>query len=548
MLVLQATAARFAGAAGDSGFLTADLTPEVRAALEASAGGAGVSADPSRVLERIFAAAPPFRFSSGLVTVHTDRRWFATLPQDAAGAPMLEIRRWPGDTVLALYALEGDAPKPGGPTIPNAKLTPALSSVEGTWRFEGTVDTLLGERRVLWLERRVPGVARRLGAFLAPGDAGLGPTAVPDLLRELVAAVSRIEIHADAWEVQPGVPSSVPLLVPPLDFPPEPADERKNPWQVIEGGGFTLGLPPGIRGRRLDQGVAPPRPVSGGVLWLRGRFVDRKGTVVSVGDGDRAGYASVVASIDSGWSEGKTAPLGAPGATRLAAEDFSVAVEETGALAGRADRWSEPGFEGQWLVFRLLFNAAGIEIGLPVLSGRTSESLFWIPATLRPAGQPPAAPPVDPAERFGIRFERFTRIEQTRNPWLEGYLTVPGLRLDIPRGWIAISTLRSDDGFPVTLIDGRRELMGRLLRIASEPDALAAPSGSGWVVVKRPTARKPLAIYRHAGGESVFLTGDGIGYRLVPEPAAPRTEWGRLSESARVTRSRPGRPAKSESR
>ena len=54
------------------------------------------------LLGRIAAADPGYHFASGPLSIDTDRRWFATLPGDAPGAPFFEVRRWPGDTVLAV--------------------------------------------------------------------------------------------------------------------------------------------------------------------------------------------------------------------------------------------------------------------------------------------------------------------------------------------------------------------------------------------------------------------------------------------------------------
>ena len=205
-------------------------------------------------------------------------------------------------------------------------------------------------------------------------------------------------------------------------------------------------MPPGFRVRRVDGGVAPPRPLPGGLLWLRGRYVDGTDTEVAVGDGDRAGYVARVEAASEAWRAGEVPPVGLPDGSRLASEPFDLAAERTGARNARAERWHEEGFEGEWLVFRLGFDEDGIEIALPMISGRRSPSLFWIPATWRSDDRPPAPPPVDPAGRFGIRFERLTRGAQSRQPWTEGYLTVPGLRVELPKGWWPAAGLRSRDG------------------------------------------------------------------------------------------------------
>ncbi len=513
------------------GALLADLSPEVLESLRSEAGDTGLPKDPAGLLDRIFSAGPVYHFDAGLVGVDTDRRWFETLPPGAPGGPLLELRRWPGDTVLALYALSGEAAPEGGPLLPGSKLTKSEGAASDTTRWDGTLDTALGRRPVAWLERRLAAVSRRLGILLVPGDAGLGRDAADDLMEELLAVADRIELRADAWNLEEGIHPGTTLVLPALGAPPADADERRDTWQVVEGRGFTMGLPPGVRVRRLDEGIPPPREVPAAVLWMRGRFIDRKGERVAVGDGTRAGYLAVISSIDRAWTEGEKAPLAAAGATRLAGEDFSVACEQTGAEAARAERWSEPGFEGQWLVFRMILKGAGIEIGLPVLTGRQSEALFWIPTTFRGAGVPPAPPPVDPAERFGISFAPFTKLDQKRHPGFEGYLTVPGLRLELPRGWFPVTTLRAEDGFPVTLVDGHGKEVGRLLRLPYGSEDLAA---KGWVALRRPTPRKPTAVYRRADGARLYGTAEGRGILLVPNSGeiVRGAEWDRLVESA----------------
>lgn len=510
--------------------LLSDLAPEVRAAVEPGAGG------PAEILERVLAAAPVYRFDGGVITVDTDRRWFATSPADDPGAPLLELRRWPGDSVLAFYELEGSAPAEGGPNLPGARLE-REESPPGSWRWRGSLATRLGERPLLWIERSVPGTGRRLGSLLLPGDAGLGSAAVPDLLREMLAVVARVEVNVAAWEVVEGILAGTSIAVPALDGPPGDGDERKDTWHVMEGNGFTLSLPPGFRARRLDQGVAPPSPIPQGVLWLRGRFTDRSGASVIVGDANRAGYVAVSGGADRAWLDGGTPPLGAPGAARLAADDFSLACDDTGALAARAERWGQKGFEGQWLVFRLFFAGAGVEIGLPVLSGRQSEALFWIPATWRGPNEPPAPPPVDPAERFGISFDQFTKLEKKRRPWSEGLLSVPGLRIELPSGWIPITSLRSEDGFPVTLMTAGGTPLGKLERLRADAPELAHLEEGGWTSERKGGARARGNTFRRKDGARLYRSADGGAVVLVPAPGkGAGTDWRRMIDGVALVR------------
>lgn len=518
--------------------LLADVSDEIRAAIAALDEQSGTPAEGVALLAEIARAAPAYHFDCGLVEVDTDRRWFATMPPADPAAPILELRRWPGDTVLAFFELEGAPSKDVPPALPGARLEPSDSGDPDVLRWDGVLTTGLGVRPIVWIERKAPGVARRLGALLVPGDAGLGEAAVPDLVLEMLVVVARAKLRANAWEQVEGVLPDVPLALPTLDAPPGPADEARETWQVAEGSGFTIGLPPGIRARRLDQGVPAPRAVPFAALWLRGRFIDRTGAPVAIGDGIRAGYLARIGSADKRWLEGGKPPLGAPSATRIAGDDYSLACDQSGALAARAERWSEPGFSGEWLVFRLYFAAQGVEIGLPVLEGRRSEALFWIPVTWRGAGEAPAPPPVDPAERFGIAFDPFTRLEKKRRPWSEGRLTLPGLRLELPSGWFPITTLRSEHGFPVSLVNAKGRPLGRIERLTADASELADPASFGWKPAGRVSARKPVEVFVRADEARLYRMAAGHAVVVTPAPGTgTAAAWERLIESASLLRS-----------
>jgi len=90
-------------AAVAGGALTADLPDDVLAAV------AGKKATrPDEVLAAVMSAVRPYVFEAGGVHALTDRRWFQADSAEGPGAPVLEIRRWPGDTIVAFYALCGE--------------------------------------------------------------------------------------------------------------------------------------------------------------------------------------------------------------------------------------------------------------------------------------------------------------------------------------------------------------------------------------------------------------------------------------------------------
>ena len=515
-VVLALVASRaLAGPEALSPSILADIPEDARRTVIGSFAGSTPSSE--EALDAVFQSAPAFRFASGPIVVRTDRRWFATAEaQPEEGTPPLVLRRWPGDSFAAFWILPTAGPGP-----------PAAFDAAA-----GTLQTPLGEVAARWREREaVPGV--RLAALLVAGDAGLGPEARGGLFEELERVWERSEVDPETAAAAAARSGAAALRPPPSATLPGPADERVDPWQSVSGNNFTLGLPPGLLARRTDVGVPPPVPLPGAAMWIRGRFADREGRQVAVGDGARAGYVAIIAAEAlASWFEG-SAPVGATGAKRVRQEAFHAAEELSGCAAARAERWSEPGFAGSWLVFRLRFDTRGIEIGLPVVDGRQSQALYWIPLLWRDAGRPPAPPPIDPAERFGITFDRLAGSDRRSSPWVEGYLTVPGLRLELPRGWWPVAALRSRDGFPVDLLGPEGSIVGRI-----EPaETVDLPAdGSGWERSANPRRYGATAVWHKPDGESLFLGRDGPAIRVVPVDlsAESRAAWDRMLESALV--------------
>lgn len=521
----------------DSTYL-ADLTAEESEALAASARDQPLPDDPRALLGRIFDLLPAYRFDVGLVIVDTDRRWFRVAPTGAAaGEPILELRRWPGDTVLLLYVLRGAATSDASgsaPPVPRATFDRPEEVSEGRRRWVGTLEDDSGSRTVGWEERTVPGTDHRLGALMVPGDAGLGPQAVDELYIEISVVLDRALIVPDAWTSADGVAVTGKVVVPPLGFAPEESDEDTDTWQIMRTRNFTIGLPPGVRSKRTSAAVPGPVPVPDGVVWLRGRFTNSDGDSVILGDPRHGGYVAEIHDVDEAWLTGATPPRGAPGASLRAGAPFDLAADRSAARSARAERWADPGLEGgEWLLFRLQLEEGGVEIGLPVLAGRQSEALFWIPLTWRSAAEPPAPPPIDPAKRFGIRFERLTPAARKHNPWIEGYLEVPGLRLELPVGWWPIANLRADDGFPIQLLDGETRPVAELTRIVLREIDLS--QGSGWEAIKRVRRYHASQAFAHADGQRIYVSPDGQqAFLLSPDaetPPAPEV-WERVVESA----------------
>lgn len=515
-----------AAAAAHPGWL-ADLPDEIVDAVNRSGDD---PADAEAVLDRVLAAGGTFTFPGPGLSVVTDRRWFAIASVEGAGAPALELRRFPGDTTIAFYRLPGegdaDAPRMAGLTV-----RPRGRTV-GSWiAREGTLQTRGGAREVLWLTTGAPGGS--WGALGIAGDAGLGSAVLADM-KDTILAVAR---HATFGGEAPV--SAVPLVPPDVSGPQALADETKLGWQVFQGPGFTLGLPPGLRAVRLDLGAVPARPMPFASVWIRGRFVDRDGSNVAVGDTRRVGYVSVQDEPDEVWRAGVAPPLGAPSAEKIDEAPLDdLVLAAVGASHATVGHWKEPGFAGDWLVFRLLARGRGVEIGLPVLTSWRSLALFWIPTTWRREGESPAPPPIDPARSLGVRFDRLAGADRSRSPLLEGTLYVADLRFDVPRGWWPVANLASRDGLPISLVDATGRRVGRI-GLLDPGTATEAPSEeTGWTLDSRPSAARARSVWVKPDGSAVLVSKDGHAFRFDPDglSGGALQSWTRMRESASFTK------------
>jgi hypothetical protein len=517
----------------------ADLPADIREALAQLEGTAVTELDPQAQLDAIFQAGTPHGFDAGVLVAYTDCRWFSTSSSGGRGAPLLELRRWPGDTALALYALGGPfvAERPGGPPFAAAETAMQPPSEAGLAEWRGLLETDAGKRRFIWIEIDIPGEGPSLGALLLPGDAGLGAAGEEDLIIELRVVLGRVRIDPERWDKLQGIEPGINLVIPAMGGTPGDKDESEAPWQVARGSGFTIGLPPGFRAWRMDGAVPPPQNLTGGLLWFRGRFKDTEGTAIAVGDELRAGYIADINPVRKTWSKSEEPPLGAPRATLAAKQPFAMVAERVRATSATAERWKEPDFSGEWLVFRLIFEERGMEIALPVLEGRRSPSLFWIPATWRSSDRLPAPPPVDPAERFGIRFERLRPSEQSRLPWVEGYLEVPGLRLEVPTGWFPSASLRSHDGYPIRFFDGDGITRGMLNRLSPDEWQAVGELEPQWKEKKKIGMHRAEHVYATEEGSYLLIAKQGHAFLVEPrEMTSPdaRELWQLLVQSIQL--------------
>ena len=492
----------------------ADLEDDVRARVEAALAEAGDDGLVGYELLDAILRAGAYDFSSGALTILTDRRWHATVPSPGERAAMVELRRWPGDTVLSLYLLDRSADaatEVDAPPLADAVFEREPDPAQGVRLWSGVWTTDAGERPVLWIERDPAPEGPTLAGLIVPGDAGLGQEALTGMLQEIQAVFARLGVDPTVWPVMPALPRAGAVVPPLVGAVPGEGDEQADPWQVAEARDFTIGLPPGVRMRRTDGAVAPPEEIPEQRLWLRGRYRDLDGRLVAIGDATRAGYVSRL-EPDEAWLAGESPPLGVPGARRESTGDFDAAVIESKGRSALAQSWKEPGFDGQWLIFRLTMKDHGVEIGLPVTSGVESESIYWIATTYRPAGQSPAPPPVDPAQRFGIKFERLSAAEKRSTKWTEGVLTVPGLRVDMPLQWYPSASLRSRDGYPVRITVSRVGDVGNVARVPAEEVGGLNLDSEEWTQGGKPKFHRASAVYRGANANALFVSPEGHAF------------------------------------
>ena len=146
---------------------------------------------------------------------------------------------------------------------------------------------------------------------------------------------------------------------------------------------------------------------------------------------------------------------------------------------------------------------------------------------------------MDPAKRFGFAYVPLSKLEKARAPWMEGVLTVPGLRIEIPRQWSAVANLRGSDGFPLDILNASGVLAGRLERLPANSPGLSSDSLAEWKPVKRPSKKSAEAIYVREGGSRLFVTDHGDGLVFAPLDIGAGQEWRRMIETATQLRQGP---------
>ncbi len=486
-------------------------------------------------------------------------RWVRVeLGDGARSAPLLVLRRFPGDSQVAVYSGLDPALATGGaelsaalasrlahrdatslaPAVPCQDGPPALTcarvaleivvGAEGTARIDAWV-----------LSRpRESGRAWRIVLLALAGSAGCGEPCREAVDEEIASIVRSVE---PAGRPPPAGSAAWALPVPAAWRSPSLHDEREQPWVSRKLGGIRIDFPPGFVVARQRSGFRDPKTPLSSELWFRGRFSDLQGHEVVVGDADWAGWVDVIEgghAAFAGWRDdpARLAPPSDPGAMLSSSAPLDAVLSRARtADGGLVALFQGVAFRGRWLVYGLRVGDDAVLIALPVVRGASSPSLSWIALTVRPEQRPPLPAPFDLSDRRAVEFRRIAS-PSLADP-RAGVLIAEHLELAVPRDFRVAISSESVEGFPVTLrrADGSTVRVERLPPAASgsidgrkrqAAAALGVP-GDAWKVHRRRRTATILVADLHTeqgGPRRVLLVVPGDAqkapaYRVVIEPA-----------------------------
>ncbi len=457
--------------------------------------------DESRIKEEIAKALETsllgFNFDNGLVKLSFPEGWYQVSEEKRASSPIAIFRKYPGDSQLALYLIHSKnqgldaivetaydliSLEEGKPKI--ERLPESFSSADHAAAFNAryAFEEAGIEDLNCWVFSLDKAPSFCLACALT-GYAGMSADEMEKTFSEIQDILLHAHFDREFWKEDQGIEAKQTLFFP---LPPEyagkpPFSEADMPWRVLRGYGFTIIVPPGIVGRRVDLND-PERTRDSMVMWMRGEFTDSSGMKVKIGNENFAAYIDTIECE----SKEKTReyvfgnPSPAPPAPDVEAKllsslDYSlIAREAAGAEPAWVGKYQGKEFPGKWIIFRMAYGTRVIEFGFPVLEGEDSISLFWVPTTFRLEGMPPAFPPVDAAAKFKIAFKKASFSETKGLFGKEGDVITPDFRVEVPSGWRVSINYRSIDGYPVSLKEEKGESVVRIFKIGKEKDTTFA--------------------------------------------------------------------------
>lgn len=454
--------------------------PEARQGLEdlalcALAVDPGADRDTVRSRLEVLLGVPPATVSRGAwgrVTLRTG--WVvAEAPAERGEPPSLLLRRFPGDTGIALLdprAAWADrrawqqsvqarlhaagSAEPAGPPEACPTTPEGVRCEVQPWRLDGGgegVSLVLVHR--LAAVRPEGGTGREIWAVGWVGDAGCGRECEADARRALADQVAAIEPPTDPAPELAVSPRPFAWPIPPPASGGRRASEREDPWRRVSvGEGLVVEVPPGLVVARVgprfrDVSVGPDT-----ALWIRGSFEDQDGVVVTVGGPGWAGWIDV-RRVSEAAERAPPVPRTDPGARIRASADLAPARNAAG-LGGQASttRLEGAAFDGTWILHRVRLDDLLVEIALPLAAGARSLAPLWMAVTARRGEAAAPPPPFDLARRYRLRIERMSVSRSPADP-RDGILLSDELQFIVPRGYRASLNAESADGFPVTLRD-----------------------------------------------------------------------------------------------
>ncbi|MBP7149692.1 MAG: hypothetical protein KBD01_19370 [Acidobacteria bacterium] len=457
-------ARRLAREAGWSAAFDADAE-QVRAAAAFAesllARGDAVAAVEAALRER-FATARTGRAETAAGVFRLQPGWREFQPPAGTGAPLALLRRFPGDTQLALWAW----PSGAGDHAVARMLAGQGAVAAGGWSACDPAPAGLACRVArleidLGPEGRAPLRAFLLGppgeepsvALLAlAGSGGCGAPCLTQAERSVDQQVAGFEVGARA----PALPGPWAFPVPLAWLAERPHRESEEPWRSIAlDDQLVAELPPGLVSARVGPAFHGEGDGPDTRLWFRGRFVDHDGREVAVGRDGWAGRIELRRGAGpqlegSRQNPALMVPRWDPGATLVGSFDLGEARELAGTGGGAlVAHFKGQAFEGSWLVAQLALGTDLVEVSLPAAAGAGSSSLLWIPLTVRREDSPPPPPIVNVEPRHAVRFDALGARASAADP-REGTLVAGEISLAVPKGF-KVSVSAAADGFPVTL-------------------------------------------------------------------------------------------------
>lgn len=393
--------------------------------------------------------------------------WSRTAPVHSGGA-LLHLVLWPGDTWLRWFAAPHYEQIEAAQAWLHSKLPSEATLATSPWLdcastrqpgrcFDFEIELSSGRRlQARWFALDL---LRDVVRVRSIGTGGCGAACA----EQFAQAADRIESelnwsHGKAWrdhQLQSPWDLDVATTTPSAAI----SEETHEPWRTFPlGNAWQVDLPPGVVA--IDHDPFTPSNSTLAGIWWRGRFRDREGLLVQVGDAER--LARIVIS-DSALPN-QLDPIGEV----ISRASLDSVLQQVGSrFRGTVVRSRDAQAALEWLTFALSSAAGQVRMQIPVRDGARSLSLLWIALTLRAAGESGPPPIVELGSRGAVRLLKPAKTASAADP-REGVLTSDSFEVAIPKGFQIALNPNSEDGFPVLARNKQRAEL-RFERAVSNP-------------------------------------------------------------------------------